>query len=69
MPLASFYTPWKYQKSFLMFWGGIEEGNDTEWIDKDFLVSNFCVKQTDYRGLRAISKLCKNEKEFSSHCS
>ena len=60
MPLASFYTSWKHQ----MLWGGIEEGNGMEWVDKDFLVSNFCVKLTDYRGLRAISKLCKNVRVF-----
>ena len=32
MPLSSFYTPWKYQKTsdFLMFSGGIEGGQCNE---------------------------------------
>ena len=34
MPLGSFFTPWKHQKTsgFLMFLGGIESGSGMKWV-------------------------------------
>ena len=35
MPLISFYTPWKHQKTrcFLMFSGGIERDSSMKWVN------------------------------------
>ena len=43
MPLVSFYTPWKHQKTsdFLMFSGGIERASGMKWINPIFDKKSF----------------------------